>query len=292
MAMDLEAWLELERRVWSDFARAAAPGMVAADLDETGRGGLLLIASRQTAVPVFNRIMGIVEHDARAIDAIARASAWYHGCGFESYWLQLGTGSVPSDFERRLSREQFTREYDSAVVVHRREITAPLSSRIDVRRIGADHREVFGRVVSEAYQWPPGTEALTSSVVGRDGWYHYLAYDDARPIGCGATFCSDGLAWLGFGGVVRSDRGRGCQTALIARRLADAPPDCRLVMSDPMHGSSSFRNFLRLGFEHAASRPVYRFARRGPLAHARRMIARLRRRGARDEIVAGHQRAL
>ena len=77
----------------------------------------------------------------------------------------------------------------------------------------------------------------------------------------GATFVTADVAWLGFGATLESHRGRGGQSAMFARRLADARiAGCRLAITEtgedtPEEPNPSYRNMLRAGFELAYLRP-------------------------------------
>jgi hypothetical protein len=99
-------------------------------------------------------------------------------------------------------------------------------------------------------------------VVGREGWHHYLAYDGSAAVGCGAAYYADGLAWIGFGGVLTTHRRLGCHTLLIVHRIVDAFRLCHTVIVDTGERSPAFRNCLRAGFQPVASRSIYAFASR------------------------------
>lgn len=101
-------------------------------------------------------------------------------------------------------------------------------------------------------------------LVGRPGRRHYVAYEAGQATACGMLYVQDGVGWLGLGGTLRGCRGRGAQSALIARRLADALElGCKLltveILEDlPEHSNPSYRNMLRAGFEVAYVCPNYR----------------------------------
>ena len=76
------------------------------------------------------------------------------------------------------------------------------------------------------------------------------------------------MAWFSFAGTREGHRGRGAQSALIARRLRDARlAGCTRVSVEtaedkPEKPAPSFRNLRRLGFRFAYLRPnfLYEFA--------------------------------
>jgi len=95
-------------------------------------------------------------------------------------------------------------------------------------------------------------------------------------VGAGVTYEADGIAWLGFGGVLASHRRLGGQTTLLAHRLAGAAGDSRVAIVDTSEDSSSYRNCVRAGFRPLGTRPLYRCAPRG--GRLRRLLSRRRSR--------------
>jgi hypothetical protein len=71
------------------------------------------------------------------------------------------------------------------------------------------------------------------------------------------------MAWCGLGATIESDRRRGAQAALLARRLHDAANDgCEWVSADTLaemtdRPSQSYRNMTRAGFTTLYDRPNY-----------------------------------
>jgi GNAT superfamily N-acetyltransferase len=71
----------------------------------------------------------------------------------------------------------------------------------------------------------------------------------------------DGIAELGIGATLEEARGRGCQTALLHRRISDAAAaGCHTLLVEtgervPDRPAASYRNILKAGFEEAYLRP-------------------------------------
>jgi hypothetical protein len=259
----IDASEDHEIAAWRDLAAAAAGHGV----DAGERDGAFLIAAPACPVPAFNRVLGIGRRGAPTVEEIRAAAAWYADRGIDRYWLQLGRRPIPPAVERWLSEHRFVLEYRSVLLV--RSVRGPLVgpvSNVEIRRASVDDGPSVGRVAATCFGWPPSAKELSASVVGREGWRHYLVYDGPAPVGCGATYESAGTAWLGFAGVLESHRERGGQTALIARRLEDAARECHTAIVDVAEGSSSHRNCVRAGFAEVGVRPIYGVApRRGML---------------------------
>ncbi len=85
----------------------------------------------------------------------------------------------------------------------------------------------------------------------------YFAWLDGAPVGTGGLYDHGGVAELGGASTLVTQRRRGVQTALIARRLADAYTlgcDVALVITTP--GTTSQHNMQRLGFAVAYTKTV------------------------------------
>lgn len=90
-----------------------------------------------------------------------------------------------------------------------------------------------------------------------------MAFDGGLAIGTGALFVMDGIGWCDWAVTVPDARGRGCQSALLAARLAHARNiGCRDIFSctgapvpgDPQH---SYHNLLRAGFRETELRQSF-----------------------------------
>lgn len=123
-----------------------------------------------------------------------------------------------------------------------------------IEHIGPDEASVFAAIDARAFGHPREVEPWTAALVGRAGFRHYLAFDGDIPIGTGAFFVEDHVAWFGYASTVEAYRGKGVQSALIAYRLAEARLlGCRLIAVEtaedrPEKPAPSYRNLSRLGF--------------------------------------------
>jgi len=250
-----------EGAVWRDLAAAAGSGCRARE-----QGHAFVMAAPACPVWTFNRVLW-TGGGSPAIEELEAAAAWYAELGVDRYWLQLGVGPATAPVERWLSVHRCVFAHRSVLLA--RSLRPPLpiaSSRLEVRRAGADAARDFGGVAARAFGWPQAADGVAACVMGRAGWRHYFAWEGAVPVGCGASYEVERIVWLGFGGVLATHRRRGGQAALIARRLADAAGDADTAIVDVSDGSASHRNCLRAGFWSLGVRPIYRVApRRGLL---------------------------
>lgn len=129
-----------------------------------------------------------------------------------------------------------------------------LAPGLTVGKVGESDRPVWGATVLRGFfegdVEPPESiadvmEAMTSAT-GSSGW---LARVEGEPAGGAALLVDDGLALFAGDATLPAFRGRGVQTALIRARLAAAAPlGCDLAVACTQPGTTSQRNFERLGF--------------------------------------------
>jgi len=136
-----------------------------------------------------------------------------------------------------------------------RDGNAPVQFRTDL-----SIREVTPDEIAAARE--PLGKALWAEYVrsaGREGFFHYMAFDGARPVAIASLAVFDGLAYLLSASTNEADRGRGAQQALIAARLARAEQlGCAIAVSETLNIlEHSLRNLQRVGFREIYEKEVY-----------------------------------
>lgn len=95
-----------------------------------------------------------------------------------------------------------------------------------------------------------------------EGATMYLATIDGQPAAAAALFIQHGIGHLANASTMPGYRGRGCQAALIERRLQDAAAaGCSRASVVAMWDSQSHRNLARAGFRTAYTKAVWRFGK-------------------------------
>jgi len=137
----------------------------------------------------------------------------------------------------------------------------PVPDEVEVVEVTAPDQEPFGTIVALGFGMPAWGADFFAHLPGRDGWRCYVAKVGGEAQGCGAMLIADGVAELGIGATLEAARGRGCQTALLHRRICDAAEaGCRTLLVEtgervPDRPSASYRNILKAGFDEAYLRP-------------------------------------
>jgi GNAT superfamily N-acetyltransferase len=124
-----------------------------------------------------------------------------------------------------------------------------------------DETEPFGMIAATGFGLPPWASSIFAGLHRKPGWHCYVAHVDGEAAACAAMFIQKGIAELGIAATLEPARGRGCQTALLHRRITDAgAAGCHTLSAKtgertPGRPSTSYGNILRAGFEEAYLRP-------------------------------------
>lgn len=130
---------------------------------------------------------------------------------------------------------------------------APFKTDLEVREVGAEEIATAHEPLGEAL-WPGYVRSA-----GRDGFFHYMAFDGARPVASAALAVLEDMAYLLSAATVETDRKRGAQQALIAARLARAAKlGCVIQVSETLNIlEHSLRNLQRAGFREVYEKEVF-----------------------------------
>jgi GNAT superfamily N-acetyltransferase len=259
---DVEALERIEREAWRDLAAAAPPDFAASAGLETHELGdaLMLMASR---VPVFQfnwlSGAGLDGADAEAIPAAIRR---FRDAGQRKFFIQIPPSPQAAHFEAQ-ARAAGLAPHPAAWTKFERETRDPprVVTTLSVREVGGGERDLFAATVVAGYGMPAPIADWLREIVGRAGWSCYVSFAGDEPAGAGALFVDEDAAWLGVGATKPAYRRRGGQSALIARRLADAARrGARFAVTEtgvqqPSEPTPSHRNILAAGFRAAYVRP-------------------------------------
>jgi len=256
---ELEA---IERDAWEDLARAAPPSFAQGiGLRAESVGHALLFMADRVPQFQFNFLAGtgLNGDDGSSIDeAVKRFSA----AGQKKFIIQIPPGSCAGDMEARardhglmsnpLAWAKFARHAENAPAV-----ATPLT----IREVGKDEANVFAEAAIAGFGMPGPMAVWLAQIVGRPGWHAYVSFDGDKPAGAGALFVKGAFAWCGIGATRPEMRKKGGQSALLARRIADAAKYGALHVATetgvPQDGqpAPSYKNILAAGFDVAYVRP-------------------------------------
>ena len=213
-------------------------------------------------VGMLNLILGAAEPGAVADGHLVKAAEWTAARGVTPYVPVMPGGPDAAEAEAWLAANGFDKAYAWMKFVrdaHPPRFAAPEG--VEVIELHSENEAPFGTIAAVGFDLPAWASSLFARLPGREGWRCYVARLDGEPQACAAMSIHDGIAEFGIAATLETARGRGCQLALLHRRILDAAEaGCDTLFVEtgervPDRPSASYRNILRAGFEEAYLRP-------------------------------------
>jgi hypothetical protein len=249
-----------EARFWRDTWDAVDPEAAAEHGIEIAEFGPVQarVVRGLGEVRAANQVLGATAPGALDGGRLERAIAWARRRGGDpSVAVTPGLPETPAA-EAALRAAGFAPGYGWMKFVrdtHPPRFAAP--GDVEVVELSATSEEPFAAVVAAGFGLPAWGAELFAGLPGRPGWRCYAAKVDGSAQAAAAMFVDGGIAELGMAATLDPARRRGCQLALLRRRILDAAvAGCGLLFvetgeRDPSRPSNSYRNILRAGFEEA-----------------------------------------
>ncbi len=210
-------------------------------------GSTVALTMRHAEQPIPNLVLGLTAGQQDIVDDLLQP--------LRTAGLEYVIGLVPLLVNRSLLRHLAANGLVQASFMTvqyglpREDWPAPPPS-ITVQEYAQDQKGKFAEFVNALDNVPADQCAFWKMVREAEftEWRGYVAFVDGVPAARAAMAIYDGVAELGFAETLPDFRGRGCQTALLHRRLADAArAGCDLVISGSRPNSASERNQQRAG---------------------------------------------
>jgi GNAT superfamily N-acetyltransferase len=251
----------VEQAAFADLHAAASPQLhrtLGLRLERVGTAQVS-IAVREPSI-LLNRAIGLGIEAADVRETVFEVVSRYRRAAVARFFFHLHPQAEPPGLRDWMSEAGL--EPGRGWMKFKRGTAPPpeVGSELEVREIGAEHAADFGRIAVAAFGMSERAAPLAVALLGRPGWRLYMSFADGRPAGTGALFVKDQVGWCDWGATDPAFRGRGGQSAVLARRVRDAlAMGCRLlgtetgeaVESDPQH---SYNNILKIGFEETVVR--------------------------------------
>ncbi len=215
----------------------------------------------------YNRVIGLGLEEPATQSHIKYILRFYSGVGVKRFFVQASPFAKPFDLIQILERHGLT-YYNNWAKLYRK-VDAPIpppQTDLTVIEIDQNYADLFGEIVIRPFGWDSYKDILShlfSKTVGQPGYRHYFALDGETPVAAASLYVNRDSASLAMAATLEGYRGRGAQSALLARRIQDARElGCRHLFSEtaedtPDNDSPSFRNLRRYGFKLAYLRPNY-----------------------------------
>jgi len=258
---------ELERaeaRAWETFYRKAPPpGIAACGLGMRPIGSAVALWMSKVDHVAFNRVIGLGLDGPPELKTVDEIVTTYEQAMVRRFLIQLAPLVTLGPTAAAVTVRGFAPIDNWVRLVRDVSPPGPVPTDFRVEAIDADRAALFGETVCAGFGMGKEIAAVVEGVVGAACWHCYLAYDGDRPVASAVMVVDDRVAWLGFASTLPDARGRGAQSALIARRILDArAAGCSFCAAEtdeqtPERQARSYQNILRAGFEVGYLRPNY-----------------------------------
>jgi GNAT superfamily N-acetyltransferase len=203
----------------------------------------------------LNRVHLCGAEPGMGADGAKRLIDFFAGRGVQRFFVWLTPGPDMDKARGLLDQAGFSRLRWTGYPTLCRERHTPVHFKtdLDIRQVGLEEiaasREPLGETL-----WP---QYVASA--GKDGFFHYMAFDGCRPVAIAALCIFEDIGYLMAAATAEAERRRGAQQALIARRVAQAQQlGCAMLVSETLHMlEHSYRNLQRAGFQEIYDKEVY-----------------------------------
>ena len=198
-----------------------------------------------------------------AADDVDEIVAFYDEHGVQPWYEISPSPQFEAVSERLAAHGAFHNGFHAAMYGIPLATAGPAAPGVSIDVASGVHGDLFGDVHTRGLEVSEGHRDAVAAVHSRwpevAEWTTYLGFVDGEAAGAAVLVVDGDLAYLASAATVPSARGRGLQTALIERRMADAVArGASLVVSLCAFGSTSQRNMHRAGMRLSHLRAVWR----------------------------------
>lgn len=203
---------------------------------------------------VVNRALGFTRAQLEDEHLVSRIAASYRAAGIGRYFLQITPDAMSGSLARRIAHAGLEKARGWQKFGRGPSPVDLPETPFRVEEIGPDHGAAFARIVSSGFDLGEIAEPWLARLPGRRNWHVFMTFDDDTPVGAGAMYVENGVAWTDWGATSPAFRGRGSQSLLLGKRIQHAIElGCKsihtctgeAVPGDPQH---SWNNIVRHGF--------------------------------------------
>jgi GNAT superfamily N-acetyltransferase len=212
--------------------------------------------------PVFNRVIGLANHDAAAADTLDSLEALYRAAGVDDWWLHVSPAGQQDSLRALLAARGFAQAERGSWAKMYRDVSAIPSTdcQAEVRLVGAAEEQAMAECLCAAYDMPAALAPWFAELAQQPAWLAVAAWLDGSVVGAGFLFVDGEHGWLGAGGVRPAARGLHVHRALMAKRIELArSAGCRGLFTETGEAiadeaNPSLRNMQVCGFTQIFSR--------------------------------------
>jgi hypothetical protein len=256
----------IDAAAWADLCSAASPE-VAARFGIRGwlEGDIAIGMVRAFDLLTLNRVVNLGMREPAPPSLIESLVDRYRDARVPRFMIQLSPDARPNALGGMLISRGFVQQNNWMKLYHALREWPDAPTELDISVAAPDDAAAFARVVTQSLHMPQTLRPWIASVVGRPKWHIYVARERKRTVAVSGMFVEGDVALFTFANTLGIARGRGAQSAMIARRLTDAKKlGCRIAIVETAEDrgerpAPSYHNVRRLGFELLYARPNYVF---------------------------------
>lgn len=264
MTDNFEALEAVEYAASVDFYRAAPSDVRAAHDIEIRPVGMANCLTCRGLDPtsMFRRVTGLGVARAVTERELDEALGYMDGLGLQ-YAVPVAPRMQPPALGPWMQARGFTSGYAWMKFSRPCDIPTEAPTDLEIRVVDQKESSEFGRVVAEGFGMAPAIGPWVGALPGRPDWICVMGFTNGNAVAAAAAYVSGAYAWFGFGATLPTHRRHGAQSALLARRLAEAGArDAQVAVTEtgerlPDKPSNSYRNILRSGFKERYLRQNY-----------------------------------
>jgi GNAT superfamily N-acetyltransferase len=256
----------VEAEAWTDFSKSAPASAVENyGINVFPAGGAFATVASRIDILAFNRVVGLGMNepiDEQVIDSILNKIETEN---VKRFFIQIHPEIYSDKLGKLLASKNFYRYNNWIKLVRNNSSAEKVKTKLQVRNIKPNESKIFAQIVVNAFEWQKELIEWIAAPVGRKNWHHYMAFEDDIPVATAAFYLSGEYAWFDFAATHPQHRGKGAQSALLAKRIED----CRALRvkeiivetaeQTPDKESPSYRNVLKSGFKEVYKRPNFIF---------------------------------
>jgi len=259
LLLDLEG---IEREAWRDLATimpASLADGVGLQTDDINHA-YFFMASR---IPQFQfnwlSGTGLTGDDGRSISEAVRR---FRAAGQHKFIIQIPPGPNADACVELARKEGLVPHPLAWAKFHRTTAHAPeVVTGLRIVEVQPAQRDAFATTAVAGFGMPTAMAEWLARLVGREHWHAYVSFSGETPVGAAAAYVRGDFAWLGIGATRPEMRKQGSQSALLARRIADAAKwgashaTTETGVPQPGQPAPSHSNVLKAGFSVSYVRP-------------------------------------
>jgi GNAT superfamily N-acetyltransferase len=219
-------------------------------------GGVTALMARQLPVPYFNGVFGLgAGHEAH----IEPLLAWYREHGVAPRF-EMVPGVATIELCRELARLGCFQSDFHCSLFCEPDVAMADNELLAIERVTRTGLDEFLDTYAAAWNIPDaaGFKANTRGWINEPGWSLYLGRIKGKAAATGILYVKDKAGYCADAATVPAFRGRGLQTALLHRRIADASAaGVDFICSGADFLSASHRNMERAGMRLQFVRAVW-----------------------------------